>query len=256
LIEKHSFDPEYPGYFEALDKNWNYTEDVRLSEKDQNENKTMNTHLHLLEAYTNFFRIWKNEKIEKQLKQLIYIFLDKILDPKTGHFNMFFDALWILKSNLFSYGHNIEGSWLLYEAAELLDDALMERVKKTSLKLANITLAEGLDSDGGIMNEGDINGVIDADKHWWCQAEAMVGFLNAFQISSNKKFFEASYNCWDFVKKHIVDPKNGEWFYRVNRKGEPYLSEENKLGPWKAPYHNTRGCLELMERLKKLKKLS
>ena len=227
LIEKHSFDPDYPGYFEALDRNWNRTEDVRLSEKDQNEDKTMNTHLHLLEAYTNFFRIWKNEKLEKQLKVLIHIFPDKIVDPKTGHFNLFFDERWNLKSNIFSYGHEIEGSWLLYEAAEMIDDeALMERVKKTSLKLANITLAEGIDTDGGIMLEGDTNGVIDTDKHWWPQIEAMVGFLNAFQISNDQKFFEASHNCWNFVKTYIVDHKNGEWFFRVNREGNPLFSSE------------------------------
>jgi mannobiose 2-epimerase len=254
LIEKHSFDPEYPGYLEAYDREWNPIENVRLSDKDKNEKKTMNTHLHVLEGYANFLRVWKNDKLKKQLKLLVDIFLDKIIDSETGHFNLFFDELWNLKSYLFSYGHDIEGSWLLYEAAEMLNDKdLLERVKKASLRLANITLKEGTDSDGGIMNEGNTNGVLDTDKHWWVQAEAMVGFLNAFQISNEKKFFESSYNCWSFVKKHIVDRENGEWFFRVNRKDEPYLSEENKIGPWKAPYHNTRGCLEIIKRLKKIK---
>jgi len=102
------------------------------------------------------------------------------------------------------------------------------------------------------MNNGNTNGVLDTDKHWWPQVEAMVGLLNAFQISNEKNFFESSYKCWNFVKKYIMDRENGEWFFRVNRKGEPYLSEENKVGPWKAPYHNTRGCLEIMKRLKKI----
>ncbi len=253
LIEKHSFDPEYPGYFEACDREWNPIEDVRLSDKDKNENKTMNTHLHVLEGYTNFLRIWENEKLEKQLKLLINIFLNKIIDSKTGHFNLFFDDLWNLKSDIFSYGHDIEGSWLLYKATELTnDETLIEKIKEASLRLANITLEEGVDSDGGIMNDGNTNGVLDTDKHWWPQIEAMVGFLNAFQISNEKRFLEASSNCWNFVKKHIVDRKKGEWFFRVNRKGEPYLSEENKVGPWKAPYHNTRGCLEIMNRLEKI----
>lgn len=253
LIEKHSFDTEYPGYFEACDREWNPVEDVRLSDKDKNEKKTMNTHLHVLEGYTNFLKIWKNEKLEKQLKLLIDIFLDKIIDPKTGHFNLFFDEFWNLKSNLFSYGHDIEGSWLLYEASEVTNDKnLLEKVEKACLRLANITLEEGMDSDGGIMNNGNTNGVLDTDKHWWPQVEAMVGLLNAFQISNEKNFFESSYKCWNFVKKYIMDRENGEWFFRVNRKGEPYLSEENKVGPWKAPYHNTRGCLEIMKRLRKI----
>lgn len=253
LIEKHSYDTEYPGYFEACDREWKPTEDVRLSDKDQNEKKTMNTHLHVLEGYANLLDIWKNEKLEKQLELLINIFLNKIIDSKTGHFNLFFDELWNLKSNLFSYGHDIEGSWLLFEAAELANDKkLLKKAEKASIKLADITLKEGIDSDGGIMNEGNIKGVLDTDKHWWPQAEAMVGFINAFQISGNKQFLEASYNCWNFVKKYIVDKDHGEWFFRVNKKGTPYILEENKLGPWKAPYHNTRCCLEIMKRLKEI----
>jgi len=254
LIEKHSFDPEYPGYFEAYDREWNPTEEVRLSDKDQNEKKTMNTHLHVLEGYANLLCIWKNKKLEKRLELLINIFLEKIIEPETGHFNLFFDEIWNLKSNIFSYGHDIEGSWPLCEAAEILNHKdLLEKVKKYALQTANTVLTEGIDSDGALMNEGKTAGVIDTDKHWWPQAEAMVGFLNAFQISNDKKFLEASYNCWDFVKKHVIDSKNGEWFFKVNRKGKPYYNEENKLGPWKAPYHNSRGCLEIIERLEKLK---
>jgi cellobiose epimerase len=254
LIEKHSFDPEYPGYFEACDREWNPTEEVRLSSKDQNEKKTMNTHLHVLEGYANLLNIWKNKKLEKQLELLINIFLEKIIEPKTGHLNLFFDEFWNLKSNIFSYGHDIEGSWLLCEAAEILNHKdLIKKVKKSALKTANTVLNEGIDSDGALMNEGKTAGVRDTDKHWWPQAEAMVGFLNAFQISNDEKFLKASYNCWVFVKKHIIDYKNGEWFFRVNRKGEPYYTEENKLGPWKAPYHNSRACIEIMGRLEKLK---
>jgi mannobiose 2-epimerase len=254
LIEEHSYDHEYPGYFEALDRNWNPLVDVRLSEKEPNVNKTMNTHVHIFESYIKFLKVWGSGKLKKQLKQLINIILGKIIDSKTGHFNLFFDDRWNLKPSLFSYGHDIEGSWLLSEAAELLGDKVVtESVKKASLRLANITLEEGTDKDGGIMNDGDINGVIDTDKHWWPQAEAMVGFLNAFQISGDRKFFDASYNCWKFVKRFVVDPENGEWFFRVTREGKPYYAEEYKLGPWKAPYHNTRACLELLERLQRLK---
>lgn len=253
LIEENSFDSEYPGYFEAYDREWNLLEDARLSEKDKNEMKTMNTHLHLLEGYTNLMRIWENIKLRLQLYQLIEIFLDKIIDAENGHFNLFFNDYWNLRSDEFSYGHDIEGSWLLYEAGEVLgNEELLERIERASLRLAEITLMEGIDDDGGLMNERDINGVIDTDKHWWPQAEAMVGFINAYQITKEKKFYEASYNCWEFTKENIVDRENGEWFFRVNKEGQPYYSEEYKVGPWKAPYHNTRACLELMRRLKSL----
>lgn len=253
LIEEKSFDSEFPGYFEAYDREWNLLEDVRLSDKDRNEMKTMNTHLHLLEGYTNLMKIWEEKKLRKQLEKLIEIFLDKIIDAETGHFNLFFDDYWNVRSDEFSYGHDIEGSWLLYEAGKVLGhEELLKRIKRASLRLAEITLTEGMDDDGGLMNEGSIEGVIDTDKHWWPQAEAMVGFMNGYQITKEKKFFDASYHCWEFTKENIVDRKNGEWFYRVNRKGWPYFSEEDKVGPWKAPYHNTRACLELMRRLKSL----
>ena len=254
LIEKHSYDQEYPGYFEACNREWEPIEDVRLSDKDQNEKKTMNTHLHILEAYANLLSIWKNKNLEKKLELLIKIFLEKIIDPKTGHFNLFFDEIWNLKSDIFSYGHDIEGSWLLCEAAEILNHKdLIKETKKAALKTANIVLTEGIDRDGALMNEGKITGVKDTDKHWWPQAEAMVGFLNAFQISNDEKFLKAFRNCWGFVKKHIIDYKNGDWFFRVNRKGMPYLDAEDKLGPWKAPYHNSRACIEIMRRLKEIK---
>jgi mannobiose 2-epimerase len=253
LIEENSYDSEYPGYFEAYDKEWNILEDVRLSEKDKNERKTMNTHLHLLEGYTNLMRIWEDKKLKQQLEQLIRIFLDRIIDPKTGHFNLFFDDYWNLRSSYFSYGHDIEGSWLLHEAGkELCNSSLLELLKSASIRLADITLMEGIDEDGGLMNEGDNHGVNDTDKHWWPQAESMVGFLNAYQITKETRFYDASYNCWEFVKENIIDRKNGEWFFRVNKEGKPYYSEENKVGPWKAPYHNIRACLEIMRRLENL----
>lgn len=254
LIEENSFDLKYPGYFEACDREWNPIEDVRLSDKDQNEKKTTNTHLHVLEGYANLLRVWKNKKLKERLELLINIFLKKIIEPKTGHFNLFFDELWNLKSNILSYGHDIEGSWLLCEAAEILNHKdLLKKAKKSALTTANTILTEGIDRDGALMNEGKRTGVTDTDKHWWPQAETMVGFLNAFQISNDEKFLKASYNCWEFVKKHVIDYKNGDWFFRVNRKGKPYLDTENKLGPWKAPYHNSRACIEIMKRLKKLK---
>lgn len=251
MIEENSFDPEFRGYFEAFSREWDLLEDVRLSAKDKNERKTMNTHLHLLEAYTNLSRIWESKKLERQLERLVGIFLDIIIDVETGHFHLFFDDRWDVRSDAVSYGHDIEGSWLLHEAGEVLqNEKLSRRIEKASLRLAEITLMEGVDDDGGLMHAGNIHGAVDTDKHWWPQAEAMVGFLNAFQITKEMKFYESSYRCWEFARKHIVDREFGEWFFRVDKQGQAYLSEENKVGPWKGPYHNTRACLEIIRRLK------
>jgi len=252
LIEEKSYDPAFPGYFEAFDRAWILLEDVRLSEKDENERKTMNTHLHLLEAYTDLSRIWKSKDLKHQLERLVEIFLDRIIDPETGHFHLFFDDRWNIRSKAFSYGHDVEGSWLLFEAGEILGcRGLSEKIEKSSLRLAEVTLKEGVDADGGLMSKGDGYRVIDKDKHWWSQAEAMVGFLNAYQITEDKKFYEASYRCWDFVKTYMVDKEKGEWFFKTDKNGRPYYSEENKVGPWKGPYHNTRACLEIRRRLKR-----
>lgn len=250
LIEAHGYDPGFSGYQEAFSREWDLLEDVRLSEKDKNERKSMNTHLHLLEAYTNLSKVWKSQKLKQQLERLVAIFIEKIIDPKTGHSHLFFDDRWNVRSDIVSYGHDIEASWLLYEAGEVLrNQELSAKIEKASLRLTEITLKEGVDKDGGLMNEGNIQGVVDSDKHWWPQAEAMVGLLNAFQTTEEVKFYEASYRCWEFVKTHIVDREFGEWFFRVDRQGNAYRIEEDKVGPWKGPYHNTRSCLELLRRL-------
>ncbi len=121
LVEQHSFDTIDNGYFEAFDRHWNLLEDLRLSEKDANEKKTMNTHLHVLEAYTNLYCCWKDEKLHHQLHNLILVFCDQIIDTEF-HFQLFFDEHWNIKNHPISYGHDVEGSWLLYEAAEVLGD--------------------------------------------------------------------------------------------------------------------------------------
>jgi mannobiose 2-epimerase len=153
LIEKYSFDKDKNGYFEAYSRDWILLDDVRLSEKDANEKKTMNTHLHLLEAYTHLFRVWKNPLLEKQLKNLINLFLEKIINSETYHLNLFYDENWVCKSSIQSFGHDIEASWLLDEAGMVLGDAeTLKKVRNTVLRVADAA-AEGLREDGGLMNE-------------------------------------------------------------------------------------------------------
>jgi len=249
-IEKHLLDKNDGGYIEALSENWEPLEDMRLSVKDANEPKSMNTHLHILEPYTNLYRHWKNPILADSIRKLVRIFLDKIIDNKTAHFNLFFDMDWKVKSSTVSYGHDIEGSWLLLEAAEELGDKeLIDEVKTMALRMVDVTKEEGADSDGSIFYEREANH-LDTDKHWWPQAEAMVGYVNAWQLTGNKKYMDEAEKVWNFIKLRIIDHEIGEWFWKVDRKGEPYINEE-KAGFWKCPYHNTRALIEVVSRLRK-----
>ncbi|MBU2884730.1 AGE family epimerase/isomerase [Gilvimarinus agarilyticus] len=248
LLEQHSYDASRNGYYEAFDREWGVIDDVRLSEKDMNATKTMNTHLHILEAYTNLYRVWKDDQLGQRLKNLIELMSSTFISA-SDHFNLFFDDDWTLLSDEISYGHDIEGSWLLAEAAEVLgDDVLTEQTNLLALKMADAAM-EGLDSDGGLMNEASPHGLTDTDKHWWPQAEALVGLVNAWQVSGKDSYLEQANQIWTFTKANIIDP-SGEWFWRVKRQGERVESED-KAGPWKCPYHNGRAMLELINRLEK-----
>ena len=250
LIEKYSYDNELDGYFEAFSREWGITDDLRLSTKDANEKKTMNTHLHVLEAYTNLYRIWKDEFLKKRLSGLITIFTDKIVNNQTYNLNMFFDEEWNDKTDLVSYGHNIESSWLIYEAAQVLGDkVLTDKVKGICLKIADASKA-GIMKDGSMIYEKFFNtGRIDSDRHWWVQAETVVGFLNAYEISDKNQYLDLSLSAWRFISEHIIDRNNGEWYWSVNDMLQPNLKDD-KAGFWKCPYHNSRMCLEIIERTK------
>lgn len=248
VVEK-GFDPVHGGYVEAYARDWTDEGDMRLGIHDQNDKKSMNTHLHVLEAYTNYFRIARTPKLEEQFGRLIGDMLDRIIDEESGHFHLYFDEDWSLKSRHVSYGHDIEGSWLLMEAAELYGDAeLLERTRKAALRMADAVLAEGMDDDGAIMWEGDATGVFDTDKHWWGQAEAIVGFVNAWQMTKEERYLKAATRCWEFTRKHIVDPVHGEWYWRTDRAGNPDPTDP-KVNEWKCPYHNGRACFEIIERI-------
>lgn len=252
LLEKHAYDPVRLGYVEALARDWTETADLSLSGKDLNERKSMNTHLHVLEAYTNLYRVWKPEGLRVKLAELIDVHLDKIVDKGTHHFRLFFDDEWVSKSGDVSYGHDIEGSWLLCEAADVLGDSLRtERVRREALEMARATLEQGVDQDGGVFNELHGDGRLDDSKDWWPQAEAMVGFLNACQLSGEQKYLDAAKASWAFIRGFIRDGEHGEWHWQVMRTGEP-VPGHDKAGPWKCPYHNARACMEALERLERV----
>jgi N-acyl-D-glucosamine 2-epimerase len=248
LIEQYSYDVNLGGYFEAFDRKWGAIDDLRLSAKDANEKKTMNTHLHVLEAYTNLYRIWKDDLLKKQLQNLIEVFINRIVNSQTFNLKMFFDEAWNDKTDLVSYGHNIESSWLIYEAAAVLgDETLIKKVENVCLGIAEASKA-GIVADGSMIYEKFFgSGHIDSDRHWWVQAETVVGFLNSYLLSGKEEYLNLSLAAWRFISEYLIDRQNGEWYWSVNNSLLPNIKED-KAGFWKCPYHNSRMCMEIIER--------
>lgn len=248
-LERYSYDTEYKGYFEALTREWQETDNNSLSARDMNEKKSMNTHLHVMEGYTNLYRVWKSEVLKAKLKELIEITIKHIINSENAHFILFFDEQWNRKSDHISYGHDIEGSWLLVEAAEVLgDEALLIEAKAIAIRMADATYQEGVDEDGGLFNDAGPNGLIDTNKDWWPQAEAVVGFYNAYQMTGDMKYRDAALKSWTFIEDYIVDKEHGEWYWSVRRDGSPSPNIA-KVSAWKCPYHNGRAAFEMIERL-------
>jgi len=248
-IQEYSYDPENKGYLEAFTRDWQPIEDLRLSEKDANEKKTMNTHLHIIEGYVNLYKVWKDEKLLHDIVELLETIEKYFINTKTGHLHLFFDENWKEKPDVISYGHDIEAAWLLQHCAESSgNEKLISNFKKYAIQMAEAT-KQGLDSDGGLWYEYDHEKKeLIAEKHWWPQAEALIGFYNAYQLTGKEEYLDIVYKIWKFTKKHIIDHKNGEWFWGVY--DDYYTIKKDKAGFWKCPYHNGRACLELINRIK------
>ena len=248
VIEK-SLDQENGGYFEAFSETWSPIDDLRLSQKDVNVQKSMNTNLHVLEAFSNLYSVWPDKDLKNHIRRLLMIFSDHIIHPGLDCQVLFFDNKWNPKSTTVSYGHDIEASWLLLEAAEITGELdLIEKFKTQALKLATQAMV-GIDTDGGLFYEYEPeNKKLISEKHWWAQAEAMVGFFNAWEISNNERFLTASLKSWKFTKQYILDRNLGEWYWGVGDDHLP-MPGQDKVGIWKCPYHNTRACIELIRRI-------
>jgi mannobiose 2-epimerase len=250
LLEEHAVDSEQGGYWEACQQDWTPDLTRAVDTVALSVVKSMNTHLHMLEAYTNLLRAWPDVGLRQRLRALIRITIDHIVDTN-GHFILHFDAGWQRLNHHISYGHDIEGSWLLVEAAEVLGDpVLLAETEAVALRMAEATLAEGIDADGGVVNEGNPAGITDRSKDWWPQAEAMVGFFNAYELSGDRRFLEQSLASWRYIQRAIIDHRHGEWFWGVTQDGA--VRNLQKTGPWKAAYHNGRACMEIMRRVDKL----
>jgi cellobiose epimerase len=250
LLDKHGYEPATGAYYEAFEKSWTRMDDVRLSDSDQPERFSMNTQLHLIEAFTNLFRIYPDTMLRNRLTGLLNLFADKIYDRNNQHFHAFFDDVWKPVPMPYSYGHDIESVWLMADAARLLaDDALIARIGEITRDVAERVITEGFDAvHGGIFNSGYGGNVKDDDKHWWAQAEAIVGFVEAYQVTHDPVYITRAYQTWEFIQHRLINENVGEWYFRVNTAGKPYTSEDI-LGPWKCPYHSARACLIVPERV-------
>ena len=247
--ERYGLDPSAGGYIEACSREWQSIDDFRLSAKDLNCPKSMNTNLHVLEAYTNLTRTSGDERVRKALEALLHITLDKIVN-RDWHFDLFFDMNWHSLAKDISYGHDIEGSWLMYEAALAVgDESLISKVKQAALAIAEVIYNTAIDhKNGGLISGCDETGRTHTKKEWWPQAEAVVGFYNAFELSGERKFFDAAESIWDYIQKHFVDHTNGEWHNELSLDNTPDVKLP-KAGFWKCPYHNARACLEVVGRM-------
>lgn len=267
MIEEHAFDTKDNGYIEACTREWGEIADMRLSELDANYPKSQNTHLHIIEPYANLYRMLKELResesplcafisdefamaVEASLRNLIDIFCDKILNPDTHHLDLFFDMDWKRGAGwLESYGHDIECSWLLHEAALVLGDKkVLDRVEPI-VKLVAEASEKGLNADGSMTHEANLDtGHVDADRHWWVQAETVVGFYNIYQHFNDGKALSKSLDCWKYIKENLIDEELGEWYWSRDAEGNINRKDDH-AGFWKCPYHNSRMCLELIERI-------
>lgn len=248
MIEQYSHDKRDGGYLEAFTRDWAKADDVRLSEKDANEKKTMNTHLHIIEAYANLYKVSPSEGLRRNIAELLGLFDRHFIDRKKFHLRLFFDEQWNEKRNVVSYGHDIEAAWLLQQCAEIIQDQeWIDRCRQYAVKIADAAM-EGLDEDGGLWYEYDlVNSEMVAEKHWWPQAEAVAGFFNAWEVTNDARYFDAAMNAWLFINDHIIDWEGGEWFWGV-RKDYTVMEDKDKVGVWKCPYHNARACIEVLRR--------
>ena len=247
-IEAHAYDTINGGYVEALTREWNPIADMRLSDKDENGAKTMNTHLHVIEPYTNLYRVWPSKELHESIHRLFDVFTDKLYNKETHHLDLFFDNAWHGRRNVESYGHDIEATWLLWETALVLgEDDVKAKLGPIVVDLAKAA-DEGLQPDGSMIYEHwKDTGKTDRQRQWWVLCENVIGHVNLYQYFNDASALKVAKDCWTFIDKHLVDHVNGEWHWAVDDNGKINL-DDDKAGFWKCPYHNSRMCLEIIER--------
>lgn len=245
-IETHAFCPSPAGYIEALTRDWQPIADMRLSDKDENGSRTMNTHLHIIEPYTNLYRVWPDEQLRKAIIRLLDIFTGTILNQQTSHLDLFFDDQWNGRRNVESYGHDIEASWLLHETALVLGDH--EILARTEPLVKNIALAadEGLQPDGSMIYEHwKDTGEVDRQRQWWVMCESAIGHWNLYRHFGDREALKIMERNLHYIDTQLADWQHGEWHWARLDDGSLNLTDD-KAGFWKCPYHNTRMCIEIL----------
>lgn len=246
LIEEKGYDTGIQAYKEEFDREWNEQPNEKLSENGLNADITMNTTIHVLEAYTTLYRVWPDSRVRSALENLLSMLYNRIYDPEKKRLNVFFDRSWNSLLDLTSFGHDIEASWLIDDAMKAIGSDHADYAKMV-VDIAYQIADTAVSDDGSLMNEqhGDRT---DDTRIWWVQAESMVGFYNAYQRTGDTRFLDLIDRMWTYTKTHIIDPRGGgEWYWSVQADGRPDRREI--AGPWKCPYHNSRFCIEMIERM-------
>ncbi|MEK5640834.1 N-acylglucosamine 2-epimerase [Paenibacillus rhizosphaerae] len=246
LIEEKGYDTGIQAYKEEFDREWHERTNEMLSENGINADITMNTTIHVLEAYTTLYRAWPDPRVRSALENLLSMLYNRIYDPEKKRLNVFFDRSWNSLLDLTSFGHDIEASWLIDDAMKVIGSDHADYAKMVvdiAYQIADTAVSE----DGSLMNEQD-GDRIDDTRIWWVQAESMVGFYNAYQRTGDTRFLDMIDRMWTYTKTHIIDSRGGgEWYWSVQADGQPDRREI--AGPWKCPYHNSRFCIEMIERM-------
>lgn len=241
VLQKYSHDPVKKGYIEVFDRDWSRSGAKGVDGRTETS-KTMNTHIHVMEGFTNLWFVWPDPEVKAAILELLDILQTHLYNADTKHLILYCNDDWKMVATDDSYGHDIETSWLMCESAEAVgDEALIAKIRKQAIEMVDVALAEGIRPDGGMKYEGD-------RLQWWPECETVIGCINAWQITGDKKYFDAAAKCWDFTEKYFVDKEVGGWYKDIMADGTP-VARSAKASMWNCPYHNSRMGYEVVARL-------
>ena len=244
-IESKTLD-EY-GYREAFDRYWVEVENEALAENGIMPKKSMNTILHLIEAYTELLRVKHDSRVKERLRALLQSVIDKVYDEENKQLRVFFDEKLSVIGDIHSYGHDIEAAWLIDRACDVLGDkAMSDKMERMGLEIAR--KIHDIAIENGALNNERVGNHIDKERIWWVQAEGVVGFINAYERSGKVEYLDTAKSIWEYIKGNVIDEREGgEWHSQVSFDGVP-TKEKPVVEAWKCPYHNGRMCLEVISR--------